>query len=74
VAGAARNLPPDGQIAVSWFSGSFREVVDRCTRSFNAGRRSSTTFPVARARRARAVAETNIVIWCARRSGTCSPT
>ena len=22
---------PDGQIAVSWFSGSFREFVERCT-------------------------------------------
>ena len=30
----------DGQIAVSWFSGPFREFVDRCTQSFNAGQRS----------------------------------
>ena len=46
---------PDGQIAVSWFSGSFREFVDRCTQSFNAGQRSKHhIFPVARARRRRA--------------------
>jgi hypothetical protein len=31
---------PDGQIAVSWFSGPFREFVGRCTQSFNAGQRS----------------------------------
>ena len=55
---------PDGQIAVSWFSGSFREFVDRCTRSFNAGQRSKHhIFPsLVRVAGERAVAETNIVI------------
>ena len=31
---------PEGEIAVSWFSGSFREFVDRCRQSFEAGQRS----------------------------------
>src|SRR3954463_3268835 len=55
---------PDGQIAVSWFSGSFREFVDRCTRSFNTGQRSKHhIFPsLVRVAGERAVAETNIVI------------
>ena len=55
---------PDGQIAVSWFSGSFREFVDRCTQSFNAGQRSKHhIFPsLVRVAGERAVAETNIVI------------
>jgi hypothetical protein len=55
---------PDGQIAVSWFSGSFREFVDRCTNSFNAGQRSKHhIFPsLVRVAGERAVAETNIVI------------
>ncbi len=31
---------PEGQIAISWFSGSFTEFVDRCRKSFDAGQRS----------------------------------
>jgi SnoaL-like domain len=31
---------PEGQIAISWFSGSFAEFVDRCRKSFAAGQRS----------------------------------
>jgi SnoaL-like domain len=38
---------PEGEIAVSWFSGSFREFVDRCRQSFEAGQRP----PVAHWRR-----------------------
>jgi len=55
---------PDGQIAVSWFSGPFRQFVDRCTQSFNAGQRSKHhIFPsLVRVAGERALAETNIVI------------
>src|SRR5499433_3178502 len=55
---------PEGQIAVSWFSGSFGEFVDRCRRSFEAGQRSKhQIFPsVVRLAGERALAETNIVI------------
>jgi hypothetical protein len=55
---------PEGQIAVSWFSGSFREFVDRCRQSFEAGQRSKhLIFPsVVRLAGDRALAETNIVI------------
>src|SRR5262245_65770992 len=55
---------PEGEIAVSWFSGSFREFVDRCRKSFEAGQRSKHhIFPsVVRVARDRALAETNIVI------------
>lgn len=55
---------PDGEIAVSWFSGSFREFVDRCRQAFDAGQRSKHhIFPsVVRIAGERAVAETNIVI------------
>jgi hypothetical protein len=55
---------PEGEIAVSWFSGSFREFVDRCRKSFEAGQRSKHhIFPSAvRVARDRALAETNIVI------------
>jgi len=31
---------PEGEIAVSWFSGSFREFVAHCRQSFEAGQRS----------------------------------
>src|SRR5262245_51627692 len=31
---------PEGEIAVSWFSGSFREFVDRCRQAFDSGQRS----------------------------------
>src|SRR5919198_6364327 len=54
---------PEGEIAVSWFSGSFREFVDRCQQSFEAGHRSKhQIFPsVVRVARDRALAETSIV-------------
>jgi len=55
---------PEGEIAVSWFSGGFREFVDRCRQSFEAGQRSKHhIFPsVVRVARDRALAETSIVI------------
>jgi hypothetical protein len=55
---------PDGQIAVSWFSGPFREFVDRCTQSFNAGQRSKHHIlpSLVRVAGERALAETNVVI------------
>jgi Tfp pilus assembly protein PilE len=55
---------PEGEIAVSWFSGSFREFVDRCRQSFEAGQRSKhQIFPsTVRVAGERAYAETNIVI------------
>ena len=55
---------PEGQIAISWFSGSFAEFVDRCRKSFAAGQRSKHhIFPsVVRVAGDRAVGETNIVI------------
>jgi hypothetical protein len=54
----------DGRIAVSWFSGSFPEFVDRCRKSFASGQRSKhQIFPsVLRVEGDRALAETNIVI------------
>ncbi len=55
---------PEGQISISWFSGSFRDFVDRCQRSFDAGQRSKHhIFPsMVRVAGERATAETNIVI------------
>jgi hypothetical protein len=55
---------PDGEIAVSWFSGSFREFVDRCRQAFDAGQRSKHHIlpSVVRVAGVRAFAETNIVI------------
>jgi SnoaL-like domain len=55
---------PEGQIAVSWFSGNFPEFVDRCRQGFEAGQRSKhQIFPsVVRVAGDRALAETNIVI------------
>src|SRR5262245_34804082 len=55
---------PEVRIAVSWFSGSFREFVDRCRQSFEAGQHSKhQIFPsVVRLAGDRALAETNIVI------------
>lgn len=55
---------PEGRIAISWFSGSFAEFVDRCRKSFDAGQRSKHhIFPsVVRVAGTRTVAETNIVI------------
>jgi SnoaL-like domain len=55
---------PEGEIAVSWFSGRFPEFVDRCRRSFEAGQRSKhQIFPsIARVNGERALAETNVTI------------
>jgi hypothetical protein len=55
---------PEGVIAVSWFSGSYREFVDRCRQGFDAGQRSKHhLFPsVVRVAGDRALAETNVVI------------
>jgi len=55
---------PDGEIAVSWFSGPYREFVDRCRQGYEAGQRSKHhIFPsVVRVTGDRAVAETNVVI------------
>src|SRR5262245_23290206 len=55
---------PDGQISVSWFSGSFSEFVERCRKAFGAGQRSKhQIFPsLVRVAGERALAETNIVI------------
>src|SRR6266545_2745034 len=55
---------PEGQISISWFSRSFRDFVDRCQRSFDAGQRSKHhIFPsMVRVAGERATAETNIVI------------
>jgi len=55
---------PEGQIAISWYSGSFAGFVDRCRKSFDAGQRSKHhIFPsVVRVAGDRAVAETSIVI------------
>ena len=55
---------PDGRIAVSWFSGSFRDFVDRSRQAFDAGQRSKhQIFPsIVRGAGDRALAETNIVI------------
>jgi SnoaL-like domain len=55
---------PEGKIAVSWFSGSFAEFVDRCRRSFEAGQRSKhQIFPsIVRVNGERALAETNVTI------------
>src|SRR5882757_2896205 len=55
---------PDGEIAVSWFSGPYREFVDRCRQGYEAGQRSKHhIFPsVVRVTGERAVAETNVTI------------
>jgi hypothetical protein len=55
---------PEGEIAVSWFSGSFAEFVDRCRRSFEAGQRSKhQIFPsIVRVNGECALAETNVTI------------
>jgi SnoaL-like domain len=49
---------------VAWFSGPYREFVERCRRAFDAGQRSKhQIFPsVVRVTGDRAVAETNVVI------------
>jgi hypothetical protein len=55
---------PEGEIAVSWFSGSFREFVELCQRAAGAGQRSKHhLFPsLVRVNGDRALAETNVVI------------
>jgi hypothetical protein len=55
---------PEGEIAVSWFSGPFRAFVERCRQSFDAGQRSKhQIFPsTVRVAGGRALAETNVVI------------
>jgi hypothetical protein len=55
---------PKGEIAVSWFRGSFELFVDRCRTAYAAGNRSKhLIFPsLVRLNGGRAVAETNIVI------------
>jgi hypothetical protein len=55
---------PDGQIAVSWFTGEFGEFVKQCRQSFEAGQRSKhLIFPSqVRISGDRAVAETSVVI------------
>ncbi len=62
---------PEGQISVSWFSGAFREFVDHCRRSFEAGQRSKHHILPAtvRVKGERAVAETNIVIMVRQKIG-----
>jgi hypothetical protein len=63
---------PEGEIAVSWFSGPFREFVARCRASFEAGVRSKHLILPSHVRLAgeRALAETNIVILVRQRIGT----
>jgi hypothetical protein len=55
---------PDGEISVSWFSGSFAEFVAHCRRGFESGQRSKHLILPSLVRGAgdRAMAETNIVI------------
>ena len=55
---------PEGEIAVSWFRGSFATFVARCQQAFAAGNRSKHLIwpPVVRLNGARAVAESNIAI------------
>ncbi|MFL6798763.1 MAG: nuclear transport factor 2 family protein [Xanthobacteraceae bacterium] len=55
---------PDGQISVSWFSGSCSEFVARSRKGFDAGQRSKhQVFPsVVRLAGERALAETNVII------------
>jgi hypothetical protein len=63
---------PEGEIAVSWFSGKFSEFVARCRQSFDAGVRSKHLIFPAHVRLAdeRALAETNIVILVRQKIGT----
>jgi hypothetical protein len=62
---------PDGQIAVSWFSGGFSEFVDRCRQGFEAGQRSKHHIlpSVVRLAGRHALAETNVVILVRQRIG-----
>jgi hypothetical protein len=56
---------PEGQIAISWFSGSFREFVELSRQAFDAGRYSKhhLFLPLVRVNGDRALAETNVVIF-----------
>jgi hypothetical protein len=65
---------PEGQISVSWFRGSFREFVDRCRQSFEAGQRSKHHILPSSVRVAgeRAIGETNIVILVRQKIGAVS--
>jgi SnoaL-like domain len=62
---------PEGQISISWFRGAFREFVDHCRRSFEAGQRSKHHIlpSTVRVKGERAVAETNIVIMVRQKIG-----
>jgi hypothetical protein len=62
---------PEGEIAVSWFSGSYREFVERCRQAFEAGQRSKhLIFPsVVRGAGDRAVGETNVAIMVRQKIG-----
>ena len=62
---------PEGQISVSWFRGAFREFVDHCRRSFEAGQRSKHHIlpSTVRTKGERAAAETNIVIMVRQKIG-----
>jgi hypothetical protein len=62
---------PEGRISVSWFSGPYAEFVDHCRRSFDAGQWSKHhIFPsIVRVAGARAMAETNIVIYVRQKIG-----
>src|SRR5262249_28556201 len=55
---------PEGEIAVSWFRGAFKDFVARCQQAFDAGNRSKHLIwpSVVRINGDRAVAETNIAI------------
>src|SRR5262245_56949010 len=55
---------PEGEIAVSWFRGPFKDFVERCQKSFAAGVRSKHLIwpPLVRLNGARAVAETSVAI------------
>lgn len=69
--GLLATFVPEGQIAVSWFSGNFPEFVDRCRQGFEAGQRSKHhIFPsVVRLAGDRALAETSIVITARQKIG-----
>jgi hypothetical protein len=55
---------PDGQIAVSWFRGSFPDFVERCRQNSGRGTRAKHLLwpAVVRGKDSRALAETNVTI------------
>jgi hypothetical protein len=55
---------PDGQIAISWFRGAFREFVERCRKNFGTGTRAKHQIWPASVRGSgdRALAEANVTI------------